>query len=185
MLSANKEQSDQILISSLMELGQVKWYLAQTEYYWSKALSMSHTIETEPNPEVSSVRDSDRILGILSSKTKRAEEGKDPVKEHLLITRFDPKRAGLVEMLNIEDITEILGIPLLGVIPESNAVLLASNAGTPVTLDETTNASQAYGDAIDRFLGKEVQMRFVTEEKNGLFKRLFRLKGKSKQGAPA
>ncbi len=137
------------------------------------------------NPEVSSVRDSDRILGILSSKTKRAEEGKDPVKEHLLITRFDPKRAGLGEMLNIEDITEILGIPLLGVIPESNAVLQASNAGTPVTLDETTNASQAYGDAIDRFLGKEVQMRFVTEEKNGIFKRLFRLKGKSKQGAPA
>ena len=107
------------------------------------------------------------------------------MKEHLLITRFDPKRAGLGEMLNIEDITEILGIPLLGVIPESNAVLQASNAGTPVTLDETTNASQAYGDAIDRFLGKEVQMRFVTEEKNGIFKRLFRLKGKSKQGAPA
>ena len=139
------------------------------------------------NPEVSSVRDSDRILGILASKTKRAEDGRDPVKEHLLITRFDPKRAGLGEMLSVEDVTEILGIPLLGVIPESRAVLQASNAGTPVTLDTTTDASMAYFDAIERFLGKEVPMRFVIEEKKGLLQRLFGAKNKSKkskQGEP-
>lgn len=139
------------------------------------------------NPEVSSVRDSDRILGILSSKTKRAEAGKEAVKEHLLITRYDPKRAGMGEMLNIEDITEILATPLLGVIPESHAVLQASNAGSPVTLDKTTDASMAYSDAIERFLGKEVPMRFVTEEKGNWIKKIFGFKGKgrSKQGEPA
>jgi septum site-determining protein MinD len=86
-------------------------------------------------------------------------------------------------MLNIEDITDILAIPLLGVIPESSAVLQASNAGAPVTLDKTTDASLAYTDAIDRFLGEEVPMRFITEEKRGILKRLFRLK--NKQGEPA
>lgn len=125
------------------------------------------------NPEVSSVRDSDRILGILSSKTKRAEENLEPIKEHLLITRYSPQRVAIGDMLSLEDIQEILAIPLLGIIPESQAVLRASNTGLPVILDDNSDAGQAYTDAVSRFLGEEVPFRFVSAQKKGLFKRLF------------
>jgi septum site-determining protein MinD len=125
------------------------------------------------NPEVSSVRDSDRILGVIQSRSKRAEEKREKVKEHLLVTRFDPARVERGEMLKLEDIREILAIPLLGVIPESESVLRASNTGNPVTLDETSPAGQAYRDAVSRFLGQDKPMRFVDAEKKGLFSRLF------------
>lgn len=125
------------------------------------------------NPEVSSVRDSDRILGILSSKSKRAEEGKEPIKEHLLLTRYCPERVARGDMLSIDDVVEILAIPLLGVIPESKAVLRASNSGNPVILDIESNAGTAYGDAIDRFLGKNIPHKFTKTEKKGFFKRIF------------
>ncbi len=123
------------------------------------------------NPEVSSVRDSDRILGILAAKSKRAVEGQEPVKEHLLVTRYDPKRVNAGEMLSVTDIQEILRIPLLGVIPESEAVLQASNAGNPAIHLEKSDVADAYKDAVRRFMGEEVQMRFLTE-KAGFFKRL-------------
>ncbi len=132
------------------------------------------------NPEVSSVRDSDRILGILSSKTKRAENNETPIKEHLIITRYSPQRVAMGEMLSIEDIKEILGISLLGIIPESQSVLRASNIGSPVILDELSDAGQAYNDAVSRFLGDDVPFRFISSEKKGLFKRLF---GKSNKEA--
>lgn len=125
------------------------------------------------NPEVSSVRDSDRILGILQSKSRRAQEGSDPVKEHLLITRYNPNRVSAGDMLSMEDILEILAIRLLGVIPESPAVLKASNAGTPIILEEKTDAGQAYGDVVARFLGEDRPHRFLKAEKRGLFNRLF------------
>ena len=125
------------------------------------------------NPEVSSVRDSDRILGVLQSKSKRAEEKREPVKEHLLVTRFDPNRVEKGEMLKLEDIREILAIPLLGVIPESESVLRASNTGTPVIMDNESNAGQAYADAVSRFLGDDVPHRFLEAERKGLFRRLF------------
>src|SRR5882672_3351057 len=125
------------------------------------------------NPEVSSVRDSDRILGILSSKTKRAIEGKEPIKEHLLITRYNPKRVSEGEMLSLTDIQEILRIELIGVIPESEAVLHASNQGVPAIHDKDTDVAQAYSDVVARFLGEEKPMRFVDAEKPGFFKRIF------------
>jgi septum site-determining protein MinD len=125
------------------------------------------------NPEVSSVRDSDRILGVIQSKSKRAEEKRPPVKEHLLVTRYDPNRVERGEMLKLDDIREILAIPLLGVIPESESVLRASNTGTPVILEEQSPAAQAYKDAVARFLGETRPMRFLEPEKKGLFKRLF------------
>lgn len=125
------------------------------------------------NPEVSSVRDSDRILGILASKTKRAVENKSPVIEHLLITRYDPERVEKGEMLSIEDVKDILAIPLIGVIPESKSVLKASNTGTPVTLDTQSDAGMAYEDAISRFLGETKPMRFIQSERKGLLRRLF------------
>ncbi|HWL81723.1 MAG TPA: septum site-determining protein MinD [Roseomonas sp.] len=125
------------------------------------------------NPEVSSVRDSDRILGVLQSKSKRAEEKRDPVKEHLIVTRYDPNRVERGEMLKLEDIREILAIPLLGVIPESESVLKASNTGNPVILDEASNAGVAYKDAVARFLGEERPHRFLDPEKRGFLSRLF------------
>jgi septum site-determining protein MinD len=126
------------------------------------------------NPEISSVRDSDRILGILSSRSKRAENGEAPVKEHLLLTRYDAQRVADGEMLKVKDVEEILAIPLLGVIPESEAVLKASNTGTPVILDEKSPAGQAYRDAVSRFLGKEVEHRFLEPERKGFLSRIFR-----------
>lgn len=125
------------------------------------------------NPEVSSVRDSDRILGILAAKSKRAEEGREPIKEHLLITRYSPRRAEQGEMLSVQDVQEILNIPLIGVIPEAEAVLQASNAGTPVIHDDESNAGQAYRDVVARFLGEQRPMRFMDVEKRGFFARLF------------
>ena len=125
------------------------------------------------NPEVSSVRDSDRILGILASKTKRAIEGRQPVKEHLLVTRYNPNRVDLGQMLSIEDIKDILRIPLIGVIPESETVLLASNQGTPAVHMQGSDVSEAYRDVVDRFLGEERPLRFTQAAKQGFFKRLF------------
>jgi septum site-determining protein MinD len=125
------------------------------------------------NPEVSSVRDSDRILGMLGSKTKRAIEGLTPVKEHLLITRYNPSRVAGGQMLSLEDIQEILRTPLIGVIPESEKVLDASNQGVPAVHLKDTDVSEAYKDVVARFLGEERPMRFVDAEKQGFFKRLF------------
>jgi septum site-determining protein MinD len=125
------------------------------------------------NPEVSSVSDSDRMLGILSSKSRRAEQGLEPIKEHLLLTRYSPTRVQNKEMLSVEDVLHILSIPLLGVIPESQAVLRASNSGVPVSLDENSDAGQAYLDAVQRFLGEDTPHRFVQLPKKGLLRRLF------------
>jgi septum site-determining protein MinD len=125
------------------------------------------------NPEVSSVRDSDRILGMLASRSRRAELGLEPIKEHLLLTRYSPKRVVEGEMLSVEDVKDILSIPVLGVIPESQAVLKASNSGEPVILDTESDAGQAYQDVIERLLGETVEFRFLDVEKKGILSRLF------------
>ncbi len=126
------------------------------------------------NPEVSSVRDSDRMLGILSSRSRRAETNAEPIREFLLLTRYDPARVESGEMLSIEDVQEILALELLGIIPESKAVLTASNSGNPVILDRESDAGQAYGDMVARYLGEEVPHRFIHTEKKGFLSRLFR-----------
>ena len=125
------------------------------------------------NPEVSSVRDSDRILGMLGSKTQRAIDGKEPVKEHLVITRYNPNRVQEGQMLSLTDIQEILRIPLMGVVPESETVLQASNQGVPAIHLKETDVSEAYKDLVARFLGEDKPMRFTDAAKPGLFKRLF------------
>ena len=126
------------------------------------------------NPEVSSVRDSDRMLGILSSKSRRALENDEPIREFLLLTRYSPERVARGEMLGVEDVQEILALNLLSVIPESVAVLNASNSGNPVILDQESDAGQAYGDMVARYLGEERPMRFLEMERKGLLSRLFR-----------
>lgn len=128
------------------------------------------------NPEISSVRDSDRIIGMLASKTHRAEHNMSPVKEHLLVTRYSPDRVAIGDMLNVTDICEILSIPLLGVVPESKSILKASNIGVPVTNDYESDAGIAYNDAIKRLLGKKVPMRFVQTRKKKFLDMIFRRK---------
>ncbi|MDX1496586.1 MAG: septum site-determining protein MinD [Salinisphaeraceae bacterium] len=133
-------------------------------YYADEALVVT-------NPEVSSVRDSDRVLGLLASKTARAEKG-EKIKEHLVVTRYSPERVANGEMLSVEDVSEILAIPMLGVIPESQDVLNSSNAGTPVIMEEESNAGLAYDDLVARFLGEDRPHRFMEAEKKGFFGRL-------------
>lgn len=140
------------------------------------ALYFADTAIVVTNPEVSSVRDSDRILGVLQSKSRKAEQG-ESVKEHLLLTRYNPSRVEAGEMLGVEDVKDILAIPLLGVIPESQAVLKASNQGIPVIMDDDSDAGQAYDDAIARFLGEDRDHRFLNVERKGFLSRVFGRKG--------
>ncbi|MET3121199.1 septum site-determining protein MinD [Oxalobacteraceae bacterium GrIS 2.11] len=125
------------------------------------------------NPEVSSVRDSDRILGIIQAKSRRALNGGEPVKEHLLVTRYSPKRVDSGEMLSYKDVQEILRIPLIGIIPESEEVLNASNQGNPAIHIKGSDVSLAYEDVVSRFLGQELPLRFTDYEKPGFLKRIF------------
>ncbi len=125
------------------------------------------------NPEVSSVRDSDRILGLLASKSKRSESGQEKIKAHLLVTRYNANRVESGEMLSLQDIQDILRLPVLGLIPESPDVLHASNTGTPAISLNNTDVSEAYLDVIARFLGEEKPLRFVMPEKKGLLRRIF------------
>ncbi len=144
----------------------IEWGAQMAMYYADEAVVVT-------NPEVSSVRDSDRILGLLDAKTYRAEQGMDPIKAHLLLTRYSPSRVAKGEMLSYKDVVELLGIPLVGVIPESAAVLSASNAGAPVILDPTSEAAQAYLDLVRRFVGEELPHRFLEPVKRSFFSRIF------------
>lgn len=124
------------------------------------------------NPEISSVRDSDRILGIIQAKSRRSEFEQSPVKEYLLMTRYCPERVLNGDMLSVRDVLDILKIPLLGVIPEAKEVLLASNAGTPIILYPDCDAATAYTDAVSRILGNETPVRFTTTEKKSFFNKI-------------
>lgn len=124
------------------------------------------------NPEVSSVRDSDRIIGLLDSKTERAERG-EWIEKLLLITRFDAQRVARGEMLSIDEVLEILSVPLLGVVPESRDVLQASNLGVPVTLSKpTSTAARGYADAARRLTGEAVDL-VVPEDRRPFFNKIF------------
>ena len=125
------------------------------------------------NPEISSVRDSDRMLGILASKSRRAEKNDEPIREYLLLSRYSPERVHNGDMLSVDDVQEILSTNLLGVIPESQSVLNASNAGTPIIMDQSSDAGQAYLDVVSRYLGDDLPQRFIELKKKSLFGRLF------------
>lgn len=138
-------------------------------------LAMYHADEALiiTNPEVSSVRDSDRIIGVLQSRTKRAKEG-GSVREHLIITRYNPDRVASGEMINMDVIVnQVLKVPLIGIIPESSAVLAASNRGEPVIFDKESVAGQCYDDVVARFLGEERPLRHVDPKKKSWVQRLF------------
>jgi len=119
------------------------------------------------NPELSSVRDSDKMLSIVASKSKRAELGQEPVQSYLLITRYHADRVAMDSMLGAADIQEMLGVPLLGVVPESADVLKSTNVGRPVILQDDSDVALAYQDLIKRFLGEECELRFLSPKKKG------------------
>ncbi|MDP0562882.1 MAG: septum site-determining protein MinD [Candidatus Endonucleobacter sp. (ex Gigantidas childressi)] len=146
---------------------------AGIEYGAQMALYFADEAIITTNPEVSSVRDSDRILGILQSKSQRAEKKMEPIKEHLLLTRYNPNRVECGDMLNVNDVEEILAIPLLGVIPESGCVLKASNQGIPIIHQSETIPGQAYKDMVCRYLGESLPHRFLESSKPGLLERMF------------
>jgi len=125
------------------------------------------------NPEVSSVRDADRMIGLLTSKSRRAEQG-ESVPQHLLLTRYDGERVDKGEMLKVEDVQDILAVPLIGIIPECPSVLQASNVGSPVILDEKSLAGRAYAEAVARLLGEDIAVTVPKAPKRGLFDRLLR-----------
>lgn len=139
-------------------------------------LAMYHADEAiiVTNPEISSVRDSDRIIGILQSRTKKVEEGTGTVREHLIINRYNPERAAANEMMDINTISnDILKVPLLGVIPESHTVLEASNQGEPVIHFRDSTAGQCFEDIVARFLGEERPLRHIDVKRKGFLQRWF------------
>eukprot|EP01133_Synstelium_polycarpum_P017180 gene17180-20468_t len=139
---------------------------AHHSMYWSDQAIIT------TNPELSSVRDSDKMIGIITSKSKRALEGAEPVKLNLLVTRYSPERAAAGNMLAVKDIQENLGIKLIGVIPESQDILTCTNLGKPViTLDSSSDPAEAYRDVVDRFLGENKPWRFLEPKPTGLFSR--------------
>ncbi len=116
---------------------------------------------------------SDRIIGLLDSKTQRAEKGQK-VSKHLLLTRYDNARAQRGEMLKTEDVLEILSIPLLGIIPESQDVLRASNLGTPVTLgNPSSSPARAYAEAAKRLKGEQIQITMPAGERRSFIGKFF------------
>ncbi|QCI26024.1 septum site-determining protein MinD [Buchnera aphidicola] len=125
------------------------------------------------NPEVTSVRDADRILGIIAAQSKRSENNLFPVKEYLLLNRYNPIRVKRGDMLSLDDVLDILRIPVIGVIPEDVDVLKASNKGESIILNQTSQAGQAYHDTVSRLLGTTCNFRFLTEKKKSFFRRLF------------
>jgi septum site-determining protein MinD len=136
------------------------------------AMRFADTAVVVANPEVSSVRDSDRIIGLLDSRTQRAENGKR-IDKHLLLTRFDANRSARGEMLSVADVLEILSVPLIGIIPESEEIIRASNVGAPITMNAGQSAAgKAYKDAARRLAGEPVPLVMPTEKKP-LFSRLF------------
>ncbi|HSV24266.1 MAG TPA: septum site-determining protein MinD [Xanthobacteraceae bacterium] len=126
------------------------------------------------NPEISSVRDSSRIAGLVDSKPLKAEAG-GRLAKHLLITRYDPQRVARREMLSVEDVRAILPIPLLGIIPESEEVLRASNLGAPITVcGRESSVSRAYFDAARRIKGEWIKIKIPSDNKSLLTKLLGR-----------
>ncbi|OQM34415.1 septum site-determining protein MinD [bacterium endosymbiont of Pedicinus badii] len=125
------------------------------------------------NPEISSVRDADRILGIIASKSYKSENNLNPIREHLLINRYNANLVSKGDMMSTKDIMEILGIPIIGIIPEDKLVLKSSNIGKPVILQKNSIAGKEYYNTVLRLLGRKIEFPFL-KKKFGFFRRIFR-----------
>lgn len=173
--SSLTEEGIETVLKNLVEMG-FEYVICDSPAGIESGAVMALTFADEAivvtNPEVSSVRDSDRIIGIIQAKSQRAKRGSEPVKEHLLITRYSARRAGAGEMLSYTDVQDILRIPLIGIIPESESVLHASNQGNPVINLKGSDVALAYEDVVSRFLGENLPMRFISE-KTSFLHRIF------------
>lgn len=136
-----------------------------------------HTIEFADaaivvvNPEVSSIRDADRAIGILDAKSDKVKEGGE-VDKYLIVNRISADMVQSGEMLRSDDILEILDIKLLGKVPEDRGVIDASNQGRPVVLDKKSMAGQAYARVAGRICGEDIPMHDVESGESGVFKKL-------------
>lgn len=118
------------------------------------------------NPEVSSVRDADRIVGLLE-----AAELRDP---KLIVNRLRPKMVKNQEMMSVEDVREILSIKLLGIVPEDETIITSTNRGEPACLVEASRAGQAYRNIARRIQGEEIPLMDL-EETSGFFGKIKKL----------
>ncbi len=107
-------------------------------------------------PDVSSVRDADRVIGIIDAKSEKAKEGKE-VEKYIVINRLKPEMVESGEMMSIDDVLNILALPLIGVIPEDPKILTSTNLGEPIVLDKNSMAGEAFRRLSKRLLGEKVE----------------------------
>lgn len=126
-------------------------------------------------PEISSVRDADRVIGIIDAKSKKAQEGKE-VQKHIIINRLKLELVKKGEMLSIEDILHILALPLIGIVPESEDIVKSTNLGEPIALNEKSIVGEAFRRIARRILGEEVEFLDLESKKGilGILKGFFK-----------
>src|SRR5512140_570196 len=139
---------------------------AGIERGFRNAIAAADRVLVVTNPEVSAVRDADRVIGILEAEEKRSTA--------LIINRLNPVLVKQHDMLSPDDVLDLLGIPLIGVVPEDETVLVGSNRGTPVAQDPKSRAGQAFRNIARRINGEEVPFLDL-EKQAGLWDRLTRI----------
>lgn len=122
-------------------------------------------------PDISSVRDADRVIGIIDAKSLKAQQGEE-VQKHIIINRIKPHMVERGDMLSTDDVLKILALPLIGVVPEDEKVITSTNTGEPVVRDEKAMSGEAYRRIARRIMGEEIEFLDLTAKK-GIFKRLF------------
>jgi len=139
---------------------------AGIERGFRNAIAPADIVLVVTNPEVSAVRDADRVIGLVEA------EEKGPAR--LIINRLNPSLVKRGDMLNAEDVIELLAIELIGIVPEDENVIISTNKGQPIALDHSRKAGQAFQNIARRLQGEQVPFLKV-EEKTDFFGRIGRL----------
>jgi septum site-determining protein MinD len=122
-------------------------------------------------PDVSAVRDADRVIGIIDAKSEKAKNGEE-VQKHVIINRLNPEMVDNGNMLGVEDVLNILALPLIGVVPDDSSIITSTNKGEPIYYDKNSIAATAYQNIARRVVGEEVPFLDL-KFKKGFFKRIF------------
>jgi septum site-determining protein MinD len=136
---------------------------AGIEQGFQNAIRGADRVVVVTTPEMSAVRDADRIIGLVEAAEKGAPQ--------LILNRIKPEMVKRGEMLSIEDVLDVLAIPLLGVVPDDEAVIIATNDGTPVAADDRSLSGRAYRNIARRLMGQDVP--FLDLRERSFFERLF------------
>jgi septum site-determining protein MinD len=138
----------------------VDWILidspAGIERGFKNAIAAADKVIVMTNPEISAVRDADRVIGLLEA------EEKGPAA--LVINRLNPNMIKRGDMLSVEDVLDLLAIDLIGVVPEDESVIVASNRGQPLVLDPRNRAGQAFANIARRLMGERVPFLELTTQ---------------------